>query len=87
MTKPDRIAIEEATLVLKAIADRAFDSPEFARQISNLPVPGGKPIQHFLHALSATSSRPTGLLHGGAIPKPRKRLEKFGQFPRLPRMN
>jgi hypothetical protein len=57
MTKPDRIAIEEATLVLKAIADRAFDSPEFARQISNLPVPGGKPIQHFLHALSATSSR------------------------------
>lgn len=57
MHRDDRIAIENAALVLKSIMDRAHDNPEFARHIHNLPVPGGSPMSHFANAISATATR------------------------------
>jgi hypothetical protein len=57
MRKSDRIAIEDAAYVLKAIVDRAQANPEFAQHISNLLVPGGKPIIHFLSAISGVATR------------------------------
>lgn len=56
-TKSDRIAIEDAVFVLKAIVDRAHSNPEFAAHLTRLPVPGGRPIIEHLHAISATATR------------------------------
>jgi 3-hydroxymyristoyl/3-hydroxydecanoyl-(acyl carrier protein) dehydratase len=53
----DRIAIQDATLVLMAIVDRIEANQEFARHFQHMPVPGGKPIIEFMQALSAVASR------------------------------
>lgn len=57
MAEQDRIAIEEAALVLAAIAELARTDEVFGRKISHLPVPGGKEIFRFASAIGATAAR------------------------------
>lgn len=57
MNNRDRIAIEEAAIVLGAIAERMRTNPEFALHFSHLPVPGGRPIAGFASAIGATATR------------------------------
>ncbi len=57
MRRIDRIAIEEATLVLAAINARAQEFPEFAAHIRSLPVPGGKELSTFTSAIGCVAAR------------------------------
>jgi hypothetical protein len=56
-SRDDQIAIENAAIVLAEIAKLAAVNPDFARHLSNIPVPGGRPIFHFANAIGATSAR------------------------------
>lgn len=51
MNRNNRVAIEEAALVLRALMDRAYDHPDLARHLTSLPVPGGKPMSAFASSL------------------------------------
>lgn len=57
MTREDRIAIENAAIVLAEVAKYAETHPDFLRHLANIPVPGGHPFFTFGHAISATSAR------------------------------
>lgn len=57
LRRDDRIAIEDAAIVLRAIAERGNTDPDFARHLNYLPVPGGNSMLHFANAIAATAAR------------------------------